>query len=98
MAIILSHKIRIYPTDEDIVNLKKYIGYSRYLYNQAIVVQQQLWQECKDYRATFDDYNALSKQEKAECNRLYYPTKNKIRDNIVRNKQEWCGIKHLIWT
>ena len=89
MAIILSHKIRIYPTDEDIVNLKKYIGYSRYLYNQAIVVQKQLWQECKDYRATFEDYNALSKQEKAECNRLYYPTKNRIRDNMVHNKQEW---------
>ena len=89
MSITLSHKIRIYPSDEDIMNLKKYIGYSRYLYNQAIVVQKQLWKECKAYRATFEDYNALSKQEKAECNRLYYPTKNRIRDNMVHNKQEW---------
>ena len=89
MSITLSHKIRIYPSDEDIVNLKKYIGYSRYLYNQAIVVQKQLWQECKEARETLGDYNALSKKEKAEFNRLYYPTKNRIRDNMVHNKQEW---------
>lgn len=31
--VILAHKIRIYPTDEDIANFKKYIGYKRYLYN-----------------------------------------------------------------
>ena len=89
MSITLSQKIRIYPTDEDIINLKKYIGYSRYLYNQAIVVQEQLWQECKAYRATFENYKALSKEEKKECNRLHYPTKNRIRDNMVHNKLEW---------
>ena len=89
MAITLSHKIRIYPSDEDIVNLKKYIGYSRYLYNQAIVVQKQLWQEYKDARAELVDYNALPKKEKAEFNKLHYPTKNRIRDNMVHNKQEW---------
>lgn len=37
--IILSQKIRIYPTDKDIEGFKKYIGYKRYLYNKAIIVQ-----------------------------------------------------------
>ena len=45
--IILSQKIRIYPTDKDIEGFKKYIGYKRYLYNKAIIVQKELWLNIK---------------------------------------------------
>ena len=38
--VLISQKTRIYPTDKDIENFKKYIGYSRYLYNKAIDVQK----------------------------------------------------------
>ena len=40
--VIISQKTRIYPTDEDIENFKKYIGYSRYLYNRAIDVEKRV--------------------------------------------------------
>ena len=39
--------MRIYPTDEDIENFKKYIGYSRYLYNKAIDVQKEYGQNIR---------------------------------------------------
>ena len=43
--VITSQRIRIYPTDKDIEGFKKYIGYSRYLYNKAIDVQKELWRK-----------------------------------------------------
>ena len=62
--IILSQKIRIYPTDKDIEGFKKYIGYKRYLYNKAIIVQKELWIRYKEEKAKYKDFNLLDDKEK----------------------------------
>ena len=87
--IILSQKIRIYPTDKDIENFKKYIGYKRYLYNKAIVVQKELWLRYKEEKAKYKDFDLLDDKEKKIFYNKYYPHMNLVRDNMVRTKEEW---------
>ena len=87
--IILSQKIRIYPTDEDIENFKKYIGYKRYLYNKAIVVQKELWLRYKEEKAKYENFDLLDDKEKKIFYSKYYPHMSLVRDNIVRTKEEW---------
>ena len=60
--------MRIYPTDEDIENFKKYIGYSRYLYNRAIDVEKELWSEYKEAKSKITDFELLDKKEKKVFN------------------------------
>ena len=77
--IIISQRTRIYPTDEDIENFKKYIGYSRYLYNKAIDVQKELWLEYKEKKSKIEDFDLLDKKAKKEFYKTYYPNgKNEI--------------------
>ena len=87
--IILSQKIRIYPTDKDIENFKKYIGYKRYLYNKAIIVQQELWLRYKEEKAKYKDFDLLDDKEKKIFYNKYYPHMSLVRDNMVRTKEEW---------
>ena len=87
--IILSQKIRIYPTDKDIENFKKYIGYKRYLYNKAIVVQKELWLKYKEEKAKYEDFDLLDDKEKKIFYNKYYPHMSLVRDNMVRTKEEW---------
>ena len=87
--IILSQKIRIYPTDKDIENFKKYIGYKRYLYNKAIVVQKELWLKYKEEKAKYEDFDLLDDKEKKIFFSKYYPHMSLVRDNMVRTKEEW---------
>ena len=87
--IILSQKIRIYPTDEDIENFKKYIGYKRYLYNKAIVVQKELWLRYKEEKAKYENFDLLDDKEKKIFYNKYYPHMSLVRDNMVRTKEEW---------
>lgn len=87
--IILSQKIRIYPTDKDIENFKKYIGYKRYLYNKAIVVQKELWLKYKEEKAKYKDFDLLNDKEKKIFYNKYYPHMSLVRDNMVRTKKEW---------
>ena len=87
--IILSQKIRIYPTDKDIENFKKYIGYKRYLYNKAIVVQKELWLKYKEEKAKYEDFDLLDDKEKKIFYSKYYPHMSLVRDNMVRTKKEW---------
>ena len=87
--IILSQKIRIYPTDEDIENFKKYIGYKRYLYNKAIVVQKELWLRYKEEKAKYENFDLLDDKEKKIFYSKYYPHMSLVRDNMVRTKEEW---------
>ena len=87
--IILSQKIRIYPTDKDIENFKKYIGYKRYLYNKAIVVQKELWLKYKEEKAKYKDFDLLDDKEKKIFYNKYYPHMSLVRDNMVRTKKEW---------
>lgn len=87
--VIISQKIRIYPTDKDIENFKKYIGYKRYLYNKAIVVQKELWLRYKEEKAKYKDFDLLDDKEKKIFYNKYYPHMNLVRDNMVRTKEEW---------
>ena len=87
--IILSQKIRIYPTDKDIEGFKKYIGYKRYLYNKAIIVQKELWLKYKEEKAKYKDFDLLDDKEKKIFYNKYYPHMNLVRDNMVRTKEEW---------
>ena len=87
--IILSQKIRIYPTDEDIENFKKYIGYKRYLYNKAIVVQKELWLRYKEEKAKYENFDLLDDKEKKIFYSKYYPHMSLVRDNMVRTKEKW---------
>ena len=87
--IILSQKIRIYLTDKDIENFKKYIGYKRYLYNKAIVVQKELWLRYKEEKAKYKDFDLLDDKEKKIFYSKYYPHMNLVRNNMVRTKKEW---------
>lgn len=87
--IILSQKIRIYPTDEDIENFKKYIGYKRYLYNKAIVVQKELWFRYKEEKTKYENFDLLDDKEKKIFYSKYYPHMSLVRDNMVRTKEEW---------
>lgn len=87
--IILSQKIRIYPTDKDIENFKKYIGYKRYLYNKAIVVQKELWLKYKEEKAKYEDFDLFDDKEKKIFYNKYYPHMSLVRDNMVRTKEEW---------
>lgn len=87
--IVLAHKIRIYPTDEDIVNFKKYIGYKRYLYNKAIVVQKELYLKYKEEKAKYKDFDLLDdKEKKIFCNK-YYPHSGLVRKKMIRTKEKW---------
>lgn len=87
--IVLAHKIRIYPTDEDIVNFKKYIGYKRYLYNKAIVVQKELYLKYKEEKAKFENFDSLDDKEKKIFYSKYYPHMNLVRKKMVRTKEKW---------
>ena len=87
--IILSQKIRIYPTDEDIENFKKYIGYKRYLYNKAIVVQKELYLKYKEEKAKYENFDLLDDKEKKIFYSKYYPHMSLVRDNMVRTKEKW---------
>ena len=87
--IILSQKIRIYPTDKDIEGFKKYIGYKRYLYNKAIIVQKELWLKYKEEKAKYKDFDLLDDKEKKIFYNKYYPHMSLVRDNMVRTKEEW---------
>lgn len=87
--VVLSHKIRIYPTDEDIVNFKKYIGYKRYLYNKAIVVQKELYLKYKEEKAKYKDFNSLDDKEKKIFYNKYYPHMSLVRNQMVRTKEKW---------
>lgn len=85
----LSQKIRIYPTKNDIENFKKYIGYSRYLYNKAIDVQKELWMKYKEEKSKIKDFDLLSKKEKRSFYKSYYPNASKVRNRMTRIKSEW---------
>ena len=87
--IVLAHKIRIYPTDEDILNFKKYIGYKRYLYNKAIVVQKELYLKYKEEKAKFEDFDSLDAKEKKIFYSKYYPQMRLVRNHMVRTKEKW---------
>ena len=87
--VVLAHKIRIYPTDEDIVNFKKYIGYKRYLYNKAIVVQKELYLKYKEEKAKFEDFDSLDDKEKKIFYSKYYPHMSLVRNHMVRAKEKW---------
>lgn len=87
--VVLSHKIRIYPTDEDIINFKKYIGYKRYLYNKAIVVQKELYLKYKEEKAKFKDFDSLDAKEKKIFYSKYYPQMRLVRNHMVRTKEKW---------
>jgi len=87
--VILSQRTRIYPTDEDIKNFKKYIGYSRYLYNRAIDVEKELWLEYKEAKSKIKDFELLDKKEKKEFYKLYYPNASKVIKVMTRMKSEW---------
>ena len=85
----LSQKIRIYPTKNDIENFKKYIGYSRYLYNKAIDVQKELWVKYKEEKSKIKDFDLLGKKEKRSFYKSYYPNASKVRNRMKRIKSEW---------
>ena len=87
--VVLAHKIRIYPTNEDIVNFKKYIGYKRYLYNKAIVVQKELYLKYKEEKAKFEDFDSLDDEEKKIFYNEYYPYMSLVRNHMVRTKEKW---------
>ena len=87
--IVLTHKIRIYPTDEDIVNFKKYIGYKRYLYNKAIAVQKELYLKYKEEKAKFEDFDSLNDKEKKIFYNKYYPHSGLVRKKMIRTKEKW---------
>lgn len=87
--VVLAHKIRIYPTDEDIVNFKKYIGYKRYLYNKAIVVQKELYLKYKEEKSKFEDFDSLDDKEKKIFYSKYYPHMRLVRNHMVRTKEKW---------
>ena len=87
--VVLAHKIRIYPTNEDIVNFKKYIGYKRYLYNKAIVVQKELYLKYKEEKAKFEDFDSLDDKEKKIFYNEYYPYMSLVRNHMVRTKEKW---------
>ena len=87
--VVLAHKIRIYPTDEDIINFKKYIGYKRYLYNKAIVVQKELYLKYKEEKAKFEDFDSLDDKEKKIFYSKYYPRMGLVRNHMVRTKEKW---------
>lgn len=87
--IVLTHKIRIYPTDEDIVNFKKYIGYKRYLYNKAIVVQKELYLKYKEEKAKYKDFDLLDDKEKKIFYNKYYPHSGLVRKKMIRTKEKW---------
>lgn len=87
--VVLTHKIRIYPTDEDIVNFKKYIGYKRYLYNKAIVVQKELYLKYKEEKAKYKDFDLLDDKEKKIFYNKYYPHSGLVRKKMIRTKEKW---------
>ena len=87
--IVLAHKIRIYPADEDIVNFKKYIGYKRYLYNKAIVVQKELYLKYKEEKAKYKDFDLLDDKEKKIFYNKYYPHSGLVRKKMIRTKEKW---------
>ena len=87
--IVLAHKIRIYPTNEDIVNFKKYIGYKRYLYNKAIVVQKELYLKYKEEKAKYKDFDLLDDKEKKIFYNKYYPHSGLVRKKMIRTKEKW---------
>ena len=87
--IIISQRTRIYPTDEDIKNFKKYIGYSRYLYNRAIDVEKELWLEYKEEKSKITDFELLDKKKKKEFYKLYYPNASKVIKVMTRMKSGW---------
>lgn len=86
--LVLTHKIRIYPTATDIVNFKKYIGYKRYLYNKAIVVQKELYLKYKEEKAKYKDFNSLDDKEKKIFYSKYYPYMSLVRKQMVRTKEK----------
>lgn len=81
--VVLSHKIRIYPTDEDIVNFKKYIGYKRYLYNKAIVVQKELYLKYKEEKEKYKDFNSLDDKEIKVCAVKFTLPSYEQRDGVM---------------
>ena len=87
--IIISQRMRIYPTDEDIDNFKKYIGYSRYLYNRAIEIQKELWLEYKEKKSKIEDFDLLDKKVKKEFYKSYYPHSGNVKYIMTRMKSEW---------
>lgn len=87
--VIISQRTRIYPTDEDIENFKKYIGYSRYLYNKAIDVQKELWLEYKEKKSNIENFDLLDKKIKKEFYKSYYPNASNVRNRMTRLKSEW---------
>ena len=87
--VVLAHKIRIYPTNEDIVNFKKYIGYKRYLYNKAIAVQKELYLKYKEEKSKFEDFDSLNDKEKKIFYSKYYPYMSLVRNQMVRTKEKW---------
>ena len=87
--VIISQRIRIYPTDEDIENFKKYVGYSRYLYNKAIDVEKELWLEYKEKKSKIEDFDLLDKKVKKDFYKSYYPNASNVRYRMARMKSEW---------
>ena len=87
--VLISQKTRIYPTDEDIENFKKYIGYSRYLYNKAIDIQKELFLEYKEAKSKITDFELLDKKEKKAFYKSYYPNASNVRNRMTRMKLEW---------
>ena len=87
--VIISQRIRIYPTDKDIEGFKKYIGYSRYLYNKAIDVQKELWLEYKEKKSKIEDFDLLDKKVKKEFYKSYYPHSGNVKYIMTRIKSEW---------
>ena len=87
--VLISQKTRIYPTDEDIENFKKYIGYSRYLYNRAIDVEKELWSEYKEAKSKITDFELLDKKEKKVFYKSYYLNASNVIKRMTRMKLEW---------
>ena len=61
-------KIQIYPTKEQIVEINKYFGIARYVYNYGINEVERLYKETGDFIGKYDLNNLFTKFKKHEDN------------------------------
>lgn len=88
--VTLSQKIRIDLNSHNQKVFNKYVGYSRYIWNKALIKNNEMYRTYRELR----DHSTLSKQELKE----YYPNANNLYKSIDHEyweNQYHCRVKKI---
>ncbi len=80
-----TYEYRLYPTDEQKVLLAKHFGCTRLVYNKALALKKQLWEEKKESITCFELGKELTKWKQTEEFSFLYEVSNKSLQFSLRH-------------